>query len=71
MSKRYKELANQAGLPTYNPGGIPTKLERFAKLIVRECMEQVRDEVQYAHDWELADKVTQRVMEHFGLESEE
>ena len=44
---------------------------KFAELIIRECMEQVRDEVQYAHDWELADKVTQRVMEHFGWESEQ
>ena len=58
MNERIKKLANQAGLPTYNPEGIPTwtpKLERFAELILRECMEHVRDEVQFEHDWELAE----------------
>ena len=39
MNERIKELAHEAGLPTYNPDGIPTKLEKFAELIVRECME--------------------------------
>ena len=37
MNERIRELANEAGLPTYNPDGIPTKLEKFAELIVKEC----------------------------------
>ena len=37
MNERIRELAHEAGLPTYNPDGIPTKLEKFAELIVREC----------------------------------
>ena len=37
MNERIKQLAHEAGLPTYNPEGIPTKLEKFAELIVREC----------------------------------
>ena len=37
MNERIKELAHQAELPTYNPEGIPTKLEKFAELIVKEC----------------------------------
>ena len=41
MNERIRELAHEAGLPTYNPDGIPTKLEKFAQLIVRECMEQL------------------------------
>lgn len=43
--------------------------EKFAELIIKECLEQVRDEVQYEYDWELADAVTQRVLEHFGVQS--
>jgi len=39
MNERIRELAHEAGLPTYNPEGIPTKLEKFAELIVRECMD--------------------------------
>ena len=46
----------------------PEVLEKFAESIVRECLEQVRDEVQYEYDWKLADAVTKRVLEHFGVE---
>ena len=42
MNNRIRELAHEAGLPTYNPDGIPTKLEKFAELIVAECMEVCR-----------------------------
>ena len=41
MNQRIRELAHEAGLPTYNPEGIPTKLEKFALLIVRECASRV------------------------------
>ncbi len=45
MNERIKELAHEAGLPTYNPDGIPTKLEKFAELIVRECMKESMNEI--------------------------
>ena len=38
MNERIKQLAHEAGLPTYNPEGIPTKLEKFAELIINECL---------------------------------
>ena len=38
MNQRIHELAREAGLPTYNPEGIPTKLEKFAELLVRDCV---------------------------------
>jgi len=41
MNERIRELAHEAGLPTYNPEGIPTKLEKFAELIIRDCMDVV------------------------------
>lgn len=37
MNERIRELAHEAGLPTYNPDGIPTKLEQFAELLIKEC----------------------------------
>jgi hypothetical protein len=37
MNERIKELARESGLLVYNPNGVPTKLEKFAELIVREC----------------------------------
>ena len=37
MNVRIKELAREAGLLVHNPTGVPTKLEKFAELIVKEC----------------------------------
>ena len=40
-----RELAHKAGLPTYNPDGMPTKLEKFAELVAaherEECAKMV------------------------------
>ena len=55
MNERIRELAHEAGLPTYNPDGIPTKLEKFAELIVRECAS-------------LAYDGPRGILEHFGVE---
>jgi hypothetical protein len=73
MNERIKELAEQAQkIVGYTDGGY-TEIkaldqEKFAELLIKECLEQVRDEVQYGSDWKLADAVTKRVMEHFGVE---
>lgn len=42
--------------------------EKFAELIVRECMKEVRDESQHAYNYKFADVVTERVFKHFGVE---
>ena len=73
MNERIRELAREAGLPTYNPEGIPTKLEKFAELIVRECIgccEQViSDPVPKSVDTWLngGEQCIQEIKEHFGL----
>ena len=73
MNKRIRELAHEAGLPTYNPDGIPTKLEKFAELIVRECIgccEQViSDPVPESVDTWLngGEQCIQEIKQHFGL----
>jgi hypothetical protein len=43
MNERIRELAHEAGLPTYNPEGIPTKLEKFAQLIVERLCYDMMD----------------------------
>jgi len=63
MNERIKELAHEAGLPTYNPEGIPTKLEKFAELIVKECMEINKQELSFIAFETLMD----RYNEHFGI----
>ena len=63
MNERIKELAHEAGLPTYNPQGIPTKLEKFAELIVLECLDVVDEEVSGM----LGVHVMKKIAEHFGV----
>ena len=45
MNERIKLLAREAGLLVHNPEGVPTKLEKFAELIVRECADVIQKEV--------------------------
>jgi len=75
MNERIRELAHESGLLTYNPDGIPTKLEKFAELIVRECMRmcEVTEMSFVTHDCDVeasgAITVKQFIAEHFGVES--
>jgi hypothetical protein len=41
MNQRIRELAHEAGLPTYNPDGMPTKLEKFAELLHRQVIASI------------------------------
>ena len=59
MNSRLKELAHEAGLLVHNPEGVPTKLEKFAELIVRECA--------WVADMGYAAPGTQ-IKQHFGVE---
>ena len=62
MNERILELAHEAGLPTYNPDGIPTKLEKFAELIVRECANRI-------DYWESRQgEHSDDLLKHFGVE---
>lgn len=65
MNERIKELANEAGLPTYNPEGVPTKLEKFAQLIIAECAQLVQGVPVDSMGYHTAD---QKIKEHFGAE---
>ena len=65
MNERIKELAHEAGLPTYNPEGIPTKLEKFAELIIRECLSITKKQYNDTLPW---GGVEDTIKEHFGVE---
>ena len=68
MNERIKELAREAGLLVHNPEGVPTKLEKFAELIVLKCVQIVETEAaQYAAPvW--AVELINDMHEHFGVE---
>ena len=68
MNERIKELAHEAGLPTYNPEGVPTKLEKFAELIVRECVEVCNSRVGNSDYNTGRMHCASDLKEHFGVE---
>jgi hypothetical protein len=63
MNERMRELARESGLPTYNPEGVPTKLEKFAELIVRECIELNRQELAF----NAFESLLNKYQDHFGV----
>ena len=68
MNERIRELAHEAGLPTYNPDGIPTKLEKFAELIVKECIEVCNSRVGNSDYNTGRMHCASDLKEHFGVE---
>jgi hypothetical protein len=61
MNNRYQDLAREAGLLVHNPDLMPTKLQKFAELLVRECMSTL---YLNGHD----DAMIQ-IKEHFGVDT--
>jgi hypothetical protein len=60
-----KELAREAKLLVHNPNGVPTKLEKFAELIVKECVE-----VSINNGCGDFVDIEQKLFEHFGIKNE-
>ena len=68
MNERIKELLSQAGVH-YEVMPKDTVYEKFAELIVRECMEVGGPEDSYRDEWFNAkvDSVA-KIKQHFGVE---
>ncbi|CAB4133012.1 hypothetical protein UFOVP249_74 [uncultured Caudovirales phage] len=68
MNERIKQLAEQASLELFNDTAHHRLLkgfaEKFAKLIVKECVQVIKDCEKYGCDKPLEFEV----MEHFGVE---
>jgi hypothetical protein len=66
MNKQIKELAEQAGYPDYMTYGQDLVLERFADLIVRECIDTVSDcSVEYC----TRPQIVSEIKQHFGVDN--
>ena len=72
MNDRYRELAREAGLLVHNPEKMPTKLGRFAELIVQECAEQSMSIGRYNTPGgitpDLSIAIAVGLKKHFGVE---
>ena len=68
MNERIRALAKEAGLwrQHYDIGEeSPERLEKFAKLIVRECSQMVEDKFDFCGDEII---IAEQILKHFGVE---
>jgi len=72
MNERLKQLAADAGYPDHMTYGQDKVLERFAELIVRECMDIARNvgNISEPEDWakDRCYEIEQRIQDRFGVE---
>lgn len=71
MNRVLAELSEQAGFPGNMTYGQDLVLERFAELIIGNCTETVRQvlrEEGSTLSYEDANKIQQKMKEHFGVE---
>jgi hypothetical protein len=70
MNERIRELADEAGMYDFvlEAMGIGEEWEKFAELIVRECMAKVCEELDNSYSEDGKEILNERVLEHFGVE---
>jgi hypothetical protein len=71
MNERIKELAEQAGASYYNtytgPLLSPKDIEKFAELIVQECILVIEEEAEHIHAEGTIEAIV-NLEKHFGVE---
>ena len=71
MTTPVRKCAEQAGLLMHNPQNTPTKLDKFAELLIRECLEIISDESEKVpEEWRCKDgnHIWWKIKEHFGVD---
>ena len=69
MNDKIENLKKQCYISLIDrDGDMEYDMKKFAELIIKETLEVVRDEVQYALDDYLAETIDLRVKNHFGVE---
>lgn len=67
MNERIRELAEQANTSFFiqSDGNLTPELEKFAELIVRECVEKCKT------DWygDSLDDICKQMLKHFGVDN--
>ena len=68
MNRRIQALAEQAGCTIDGMGYGEGNVEKFAELIVRECMEQVWYTREDGINGNVSEVIKDRMKQHFGVE---
>ena len=76
MNERIQQLARESDLLVHNPNNMPTKLQKFAELIVKECIKlcehESNDDEYDQYDMGMsvkAENIKTAIKQHFGVES--
>ena len=68
MNERIKELAKQS-LPAFYLTNCPSALDKFAELIVRECIDIAQDRANFpGYPPNDVNDIIDEIREHFGVE---
>jgi predicted DNA-binding protein len=82
MNERIKQLAKQAGFELFEVRLDDTKLEKFAELMVRECMNIADGQKKYVEEMEVynlqdevwnrariqqSEQIVDKIKQHFGV----
>ena len=73
MNERIQELALQADLMRYKSDGINIKIEKFAELIIQDCLLALEpnlyeSDIEYRVDQAFYKKCERIIKKHFGVE---
>ena len=72
MNERIKQLAEQVDKEFNSPYDRYKAIERFAELIVRECLKIVEPDRTSGDEWCLTlDETAQSIRQHFGIKDPE
>ena len=72
MNEQIKQLAEQAGFENGHQdrygNSLSQELEKFAELIVRECIKQVFYTIEDEEEDNISSSIRDRIKQHFGVE---
>lgn len=68
MNNKYQDLAREAGLLVHNPDLMPTKLQKFAELLIKECINKIENEAAQYSEPVWAFELVNDIRDHFGVE---
>ena len=73
MNKRIRQLARQSGLIQYDTDGKMVDAEKFAELIIQECLlslepDPMASEIDYDVELKFYQRSAKKIKRHFGVE---
>ena len=72
MNKRIRQLARQSGLIQYDTDGKMVDAEKFAELIIQECLlslepDPMASEIDYDVELKFYQRSAKKIKRHFGI----